>query len=536
VTAPATGLGLAVGDIARMILDGVVAHYDAVDAACTPNSRANLPTRRIIAPGNPRLIAWDCVAAGTIVNTIRGPVPIETVQVGDEVWSWDNGHMRPRAVLATIPKGERSTLRIRTRQRTLDVTPDHRMLVVRCLGRTRPGGSNAWETAWIAARDLAPGDYLVAANTVPDSEPARFLTDGTCLDEDVAWLLGLIIADGTVTSSGLHLCVFGDLAFEAADLFERIWGARSSHDSKHGLVVSSRALARTLTDLGLHRRSVERSAPAVVLGSPHKVVRAFLRGYAAGDAHLMASNAGISYATANGPLARQIRALHMMLGDRVSNIHMQQRTGTITIRGVDVVNARPLHRFRAHPNSTRDYRVVLDYRGARQALPDAHFTVDRIAAINDGPTAAVYDLTVEGAHSFIADGLVAHNCEQVVVTMSGIGVGPAPGEGGRPAGRGNPISATGLRHAVFAVQVVRCTPESRDGTTPPPEQEVTDAGLAYLRDAGLLSQALVDVCTRVAGGLPIGSRVVPGAVEALGPEGGFAAVEGALAVTAGLLA
>jgi hypothetical protein len=132
--------------------------------------------------------------------------------------------------------------------------------------------------------------------------------------------------------------------------------------------------------------------------------------------------------------------------------------------------------------------------------------------------------------------LIAWDCEQVVVTMSGIGVGQAPGEGGRPAGRGNPISATGLRHAVFAVQVVRCTPESRDGTTPPPEQEVTDAGLAYLRDAGLLSQALVDVCTNVAGGLPIGSRVVPGAVEALGPEGGFAAVEGALAVTAGLLA
>jgi hypothetical protein len=29
---------------------------------------------------------------------------------------------------------------------------------------------------------------------------------------------------------------------------------------------------------------------------------------------------------------------------------------------------------------------------------------------------------------------------------------------------------------------------------------------------------------------------VPGAVEMLGPEGGFVAVEGALAVTAGLLA
>jgi hypothetical protein len=120
--------------------------------------------------------------------------------------------------------------------------------------------------------------------------------------------------------------------------------------------------------------------------------------------------------------------------------------------------------------------------------------------------------------------LVAWDCEQLVVTMSGIGVGQAPGEGGRPAGRGNPISATGLRHAVFAVQIVRCVPESRDGTSPPPDDVLTAAGLALLRDAGLLSQALVEICTQVAGGLGAGARVVPGAV---------AGVEGSLAVTAG---
>lgn len=131
--------------------------------------------------------------------------------------------------------------------------------------------------------------------------------------------------------------------------------------------------------------------------------------------------------------------------------------------------------------------------------------------------------------------LIAWDCEQLVVAASGIGVGPAPGEGGRPAGKGNPISATGLRHAVFAVQIVRCVPESRDGTSPPPDEELTAAGLALLRVAGLLSQALVEVCTNVASGLPNGSRVVPGAVEFLGPEGAFAAVEGSLAVTAGLL-
>lgn len=128
------------------------------------------------------------------------------------------------------------------------------------------------------------------------------------------------------------------------------------------------------------------------------------------------------------------------------------------------------------------------------------------------------------------------NCEQVVVTMSGIGVGSAPGENAGARGVGNPVSSMGLRHAVYAVQITRAVPESHDGTTPPPDVDLTKAGLALMRDAGLLSQAMVQVVTAVTAAVPRGSRVVPGAVEVLGPEGGFAAVESSLIVTAGLLA
>jgi hypothetical protein len=132
--------------------------------------------------------------------------------------------------------------------------------------------------------------------------------------------------------------------------------------------------------------------------------------------------------------------------------------------------------------------------------------------------------------------LVAWDCEQVVVTLSGIGNGAAPGTGDQPRGVGSQISSMGLRHAIYAVQIVRCHPESPDGTTPPDAAEVTAAGLISMRDAGLLSQALVAVATKIgAGGLPPGSRVQPGAVETLGPEGGFSGIEGALALTTGAL-
>lgn len=128
------------------------------------------------------------------------------------------------------------------------------------------------------------------------------------------------------------------------------------------------------------------------------------------------------------------------------------------------------------------------------------------------------------------------NCEQVVVTLSGIGNGPAPGVGGTARAAGNPVSAMGVRHAVFAVQITRHNPESPNGgQTPPAAATVTKAGLAAMRDAGLLSQAMVEVCTKVTAALPRGTQAVAGAIETLGPEGGFVASEASLAVTIGLL-
>jgi hypothetical protein len=140
---------------------------------------------------------------------------------------------------------------------------------------------------------------------------------------------------------------------------------------------------------------------------------------------------------------------------------------------------------------------------------------------------------------FIAPGqpeLVAWDCPCAIVTCSGIGLGPAPGVGGLPQRTGNPISAAGLRHVIFAVQIVRQVPESTGGgLKPPPVERLTAAGLLIMRDAGLLSQALVDIATAVDRQVVQGI-ISPGAVNTVGPEGGFAGNQASLAVTAPMLA
>lgn len=128
----------------------------------------------------------------------------------------------------------------------------------------------------------------------------------------------------------------------------------------------------------------------------------------------------------------------------------------------------------------------------------------------------------------------AWDCEGITVTCAGILWGQAQATGSG-AGRqtGNPVSV-GARYTVIAVQIIRCVPE-HDGQEPPPSDAVTKAGIAHMTDAGLLSQALVELCGRN-GPLKEWGAATAGAVEPVGPSGGMAAVEGNLTITASRLA
>lgn len=131
---------------------------------------------------------------------------------------------------------------------------------------------------------------------------------------------------------------------------------------------------------------------------------------------------------------------------------------------------------------------------------------------------------------------VAWDCEQLVLTMSGIGPGAAPGQAGASGGRdaGTRFGLV-LRHVVFTFQLVRCElkPTSRGG--PPSAVVVNAAALALWRDAGLLTHALDQVGSDLLRQLPPGTQVVAGAVTPSGPEGGFVGLQGSVTLTAGNL-
>jgi hypothetical protein len=114
--------------------------YETVEE---PDVRVQLPVVAIQVA-----LTHSCFGAGTLVQTIRGPQKIESVQAGDRVLSQDTstGALAFKSVLAAHRNGPAETFRIAFDDETIIATGIHRF----------------WKAGagWTMARDLKPGDRL----------------------------------------------------------------------------------------------------------------------------------------------------------------------------------------------------------------------------------------------------------------------------------------------------------------------------------------------------------------------------------------
>lgn len=130
-----------------------------------------------------------------------------------------------------------------------------------------------------------------------------------------------------------------------------------------------------------------------------------------------------------------------------------------------------------------------------------------------------------------APGLIAWDCDQVVVSLAQVGLGTAEDSGLRTPQYGAPAGLL-VRFAQWSIQIVRCTPVSDDSGDPPSAEEIQDAGLAALVDAGLLSQFVTNTAEKTPDWLGPGGEARAGTVVSLGPTGRYHGYESTLTFSA----
>jgi Intein splicing domain len=366
----------------------------------------------------------DCFTGDTIVHTSnRGPIAIQDVVEGDSVWTWDHGALASRKVVRWMERGAKQTYTMRSRGRMVRATGNHQFLVIaRELAHRNPQTGRydpvEWRTEWRKLSNIQRGDLVVSIDRLPSPTEPQQLPDGTPITEEIAWLLGEYVGDGSLSGGSVNICAFkDDVRQRIIDIVKRVWDANGKTHPTQGVMISSVSLRKVIQGLGLSvSHAQHKRVPDVVKKLPARELRAFLDGYNEADGWRDKGKreGHLTYSSCSRELISEVRALHIGLGDRTTNISTNYRKHPIVIKGRLVKKALPLHTFVAYPDSPKRQQNLLEDYGVRRALPDRAFTIERITSIKPDVIEPTYDIEVEGSHNFLADGMVAHNCSSFV--------------------------------------------------------------------------------------------------------------------------
>jgi DNA gyrase subunit A len=295
--------------------------------------------------GDPPAAMRYCLTGDALVRTAEGLIPIgklASAEAGAEVAidiAVRSAGGRTQRAERWFDCGEHPTLRVRTRYGyELTGTPNHPVLV--CLADPTGKPRLAWKTL----DTLQVGDYLVIDRGVethagtpvdltpyyPDLSPAtRRHALPTQLDEPLAFLMGALVAEGTLADDRIEFtCTPGEFADEFVRCWARVFPDCRLHQWLRPPVgfgkrpfwqmqVVSQQVVRLLGNLGLRGRSAERVVPEAILRSPQAVQAAFLRGLFEGDGGVERSGRSlmrVSLVSASKRLLQQVQVMLLHFG------------------------------------------------------------------------------------------------------------------------------------------------------------------------------------------------------------------------------
>ena len=362
------------------------------------------------------VLVYGCLATGTPVLMADGTWrSIEQIGIGEKVWSVDETTLvaGPRVVEAVLDQGVAPTYRIVTRTSTVEATAQHPFLAWSegPYGRKTRGGGPVWKRA----DEIKSGDYLVE---VKQSDGA---VQFDWMDEEFCWLLGFLFGDGWLTRHDVICCAIGsdevmNIRVEAA--LSSWFPTVSFHRTPFGYIRGDNAtVVGALRDLGFNGTAKTKRLPSWLFRSPASFKVAFLRGLCDADGSSTGSS-GMTEAEAlelaNGGLIEDVRRLALTCGVRPGGVTSRNRPNKAP-HATSLVAATA---YRVHLNFAKAREKELgDGRSRHTTLGDSRLGMNwRLAKVRSVVLTSeqrVWDLTVEGTHTFVADGLAVHNTRWV---------------------------------------------------------------------------------------------------------------------------
>ncbi len=365
------------------------------------NNVYNLVTKRAVAYRDATMEWVDgnlgCLTGDAAVMLNNDLVPIASIEPGSKAYSLNSEMEWERhAVVAKRYSGKQPVFRLRTEnQREVRATANHPFLALVKTG-TRVS------LVWRRLDQLEEGDRVAISGTIPDHGrpkvfepvPARGTKNVTLPTEssdDLMWLLGLYAGDGYLDGSRVCFAVpKRDPAH--ARLLEMLGGAFGVDYQIHGVVVrvNSVRLRDWFVALGVTGRAIEKHIPSWVYRLPRSQRLAYIEGYIAADGHRRANHKNLSITSANRALLEDVKTLAISCGLDPHKITKWTRR-----------EKKPLGK------ELKEYTHYFLYFGEGSLEQPVYFS--RVTSIEPDGVEDTWDIEIEGAHNFVANGFVVHN-------------------------------------------------------------------------------------------------------------------------------
>lgn len=355
-------------------------------------------------PGDPwKALPISCFVAGTPVMTEASYKNIEDIQPGDMVWTHKG---RLRRVVATRESDSSDLYRVivNGRRTPLTVTGNHLLLT---------------NLGWVRVDALDVMKHLVACDHTIQSPEESHTIDilntntpytqfkrnqvSTSVDvsEDLAWALGFWFAEGSAHDNGTVSVTHGDM-----DPCVRWSNIMSDHFGVRGVAEAyrtwhtGRVCSKTLQewfDAEFGKGCTRKVLAPWILRLPKGHLKAFYDGFYLGDGWKTSKHRAVE--VSNPQLIAGVHQILMKLGiDHTLQLRKRTRSpSTVPYNGIIV--ERNTSGERRHHSIKKGivFHDGLEY--------------NQIQSIEKLDThAKVYDIQVEEDESFIAAGVVAHNC------------------------------------------------------------------------------------------------------------------------------
>lgn len=384
--------------------------------------RNNLAPVDLISGGFP------CFPAGTLIFAKRGYVPIEEVEIGDMVFT-HQGRWKP--VIQVMRRDGAPLVKVKGRgSNGITTTREHPFYSCESFNRwSKRDGKRIRELAftspdWTDASEMT-GKYWASPAAFPKCDVPPFIlrhvNESLPCEVTTAffWFVGAWVGDGWIrrhkrydrntnkTNDQVFLCANKKESREIAYRIEQagLASTLSVTRTTDKYIITSKPLARWLSS-HFGEGAANKGIPSWLMGAPAEMKLAFIEGYMFADGSQTGPNSFRS-TTVSKALAHGLKLLCQSVGYS-SSVWRYEVAATTEVEG-RVVNQKTQYQVSVNKNSRTMHFVGSHVWG-------------RVKESENAGVGTVYNIGVETDESYIADGYVVHNCQDVSVAGNRAGL------------------------------------------------------------------------------------------------------------------